>query len=183
VSPYIKTDENKYFNHDEFSQQQYDPWNIFKGFRPNYSNDSKPPKKSKPDNYSNIPPRQQPPSKEPDYNYQPPRQREENNYEYNPWNVFPGLRPTPRDYKRPTQKRPDKGDPKDPSLKYIPTPVIKDSIGKVINTYIPGYGRVNVYVKGINRNGMVHLVIIEPQPDDYIYIHHSDMVGIYPPTL
>ena len=56
-------------------------------------------------------------------------------------------------------------------------------IGQVINTYIPGYGRQNVYVKGIDRHGMVELVIIRPRPRDYIYVHQSDLVGIYPPTI
>jgi len=85
-----------------------------------------------------------------------------------------------RDYRR--QDNNDYG-PGEPSLKYVPAPVIKDYIGQVINTYIPGYGRENVYVKGIDRYGMVSLVIFRPKPKDYISVHNSDIVGIYPPTI
>lgn len=69
----------------------------------------------------------------------------------------------------------------DPSLKYIPPPVIRDYTGQVINTYIPGYGRKNVYVKGMGRQGMVELVILKPR--DCISVHYSDLVGISPPNF
>lgn len=85
-----------------------------------------------------------------------------------------------RDYRYPND---DRYTPEEPSLKYVPTPVIREYIGQVINTYIPGYGRENVYVKGIDRYGMVSLVIFRPKPKDYISVHNSDIVGIYPPTI
>lgn len=164
MSPYIKTEEDKYYNpdkkynqpYDNFHEQQYNPWNVFPNVPPN------------------VPPKDKPKEK---MKYDDSNKKQQS--EYNPWHVFPGLRPMPPKKKKPV----DRGNKKDPSLKYIPAPVVRDYIGKIINTYIPGYGRVNVYVKGIDRNGMVHLVIIEPDPSDYIYIHNSDMVGIYPPTL
>lgn len=132
--------------------------------------------------------------------YSPPRQEPPegmvpDNYAFNPWGVLPAFRPNLQQRpdrkppkriidRKPPKKIPNSGPgEKDPSLKYIPAPVIKEYIGQVINTYISGYGRINVYVKGINRNGMVHLVILDPKPSDYIYIHNSDLVGIAPPTL
>lgn len=182
MSPYIKTEEKKHYNADKNSnQQQYNPWNVF----PNYRNDGYyegNPHNQQPNNYDNSPPRQEPTNYN-NYN-NPPEEQIPDDYGYNPWSVLPAVRPyPPRNEKNRNRRNPKKGGKKDPSVKYIPTPVIKDNIGKVINTYIPGYGRVNVYIKGINRDGMVHLVIIDPQPNDYIYIHNSDMVGIYPPTL
>ncbi|MCT4596848.1 MAG: hypothetical protein N4A50_03060 [Vallitalea sp.] len=162
MSPYIKTEEDKYYKADNnnqpyYDEQPYNPWNVFPGLRQDISYEEKSMKKQ---------PRQ------PRYDSKQPSQP------YDPWSIFPGRRPMP-----PKKKKPVDRSKKDPSLKYIPAPVIRDYIGKIINTYIPGYGRVNVYVKGIDRNGMVHLVIIEPDPSDYIYVHNSDMVGIYPPTL
>lgn len=176
MSPYIKTEEKKHYNIDENSNQQYNPWSIFPNYVDGYDNPHQQENTS-----NNATPNQKLPEQA-NYNYQPEEQMS-NDYGYNPWSVLPAYRPYPPKERDRDRKKPRKDGKKDPSVKYIPTPVIKDNIGKVINTYIPGYGRVNVYVKGINRNGMVHLVILDPQPNDYIYIHNSDMVGIYPPTL
>ncbi|QUH28409.1 hypothetical protein [Vallitalea guaymasensis] len=178
MSPYIKTEEKKHYNLDKNpNQQQFNPWSVFPNYMESYY-ESNP---QQPNNYNNAPPTQEP-SDYNNYNYQPEEQMPDD-YGYDPWSVLPAYKSYPPRERERNRKRPKKGGKKDPSLKYIPAPVIKDNIGKVINTYIPGYGRVNVYIKGITRDGMVHLVILDPQPNDYIYIHNSDMVGIYPPTL
>lgn len=184
MSPYIKTDEKKHYKIDKNpnpQQQPFNPWNVFPGMRFDGYNEKEQPQQKPYDEFA--PPMHQPNYHEHDYNNRMPN---EYNPDYNPWNVFPGMRNfPPRNEKNPNPKKTKsrKNSRGEPSLKYIPTPVIKDNIGKIINTYIPGYGRVNVFIKGINRDGMVHLVIINPDPKDYIYIHNSDMVGIYPPTL
>ncbi|GKX28043.1 hypothetical protein SH1V18_05230 [Vallitalea longa] len=182
MSPYIKTDEKKHYDIDENpNQQQYNPWSVFPGLRFDGYYEGEPHQQNP---YDFNPPMQQPNYNDNDTNNEMPN---EYNNNFNPWNVFPAFRNTPPRNERnpnPKKSKPRRKDgKKEPSLKYIPAPVIKDNIGKIISTYIPGYGRVNVYIKGINRDGMVHLVIIEPEPKDYIYIHNSDMVGIYPPTL
>lgn len=71
----------------------------------------------------------------------------------------------------------------EPSLKYIPPEVIRDYVGEVINTFIPGYGRRNVYVRGISRQGMVSLVILRTNPNDCISVHYSDISGISKPQF
>ena len=159
--PYIKTTQKKYFdpeyidNNNYFSNLNYEDTFEDKLY-PNSKKDTYDDKHyhySKKDSYG-------------DYNY-PKKDSYDNKY-------YPY-------HKKDTYDKRYK--PQEPSLRYIPTPVIRDYIGQVINTYIPGYGRVNVYVKGVDRYGMAHLVILNPKPKDYLYVHSSDMVGIYPPTL
>lgn len=72
-----------------------------------------------------------------------------------------------------------------PSVQFIPPSVIERYVNQWIETSIQGYGRVVAYVLDYNpRNGMVSLLIY-PRPDyqqQYIQVHHSDLVGISPYT-
>ena len=72
-----------------------------------------------------------------------------------------------------------------PTVQFLPPSVIERYVNQWITTSIQGYGRVVAYVLDYNRrNGMVSLLIY-PEPtyqQQYIQVHHSDLVGIAPYT-
>jgi len=153
--------------HDAEPQQPFNPWHVFSGLRPTFPPDDAAPKESK---YPN-----QPESRQPKQSKQ--HEQAPNQMPFNPWSVLPAFQP----YQPTSQEQPEKKKKVNP--KGLSVQVVQDNVGKVINTSIVGYGRINVHVKGVERNGMVHLVLLDTNPNDYIYIHNSDMVGIYPPTF
>jgi len=55
-------------------------------------------------------------------------------------------------------------------------------VGQTIMTTIPGYGRVRAFVLSFNNNtGMAQLLIATPWGgQQYLEVHHQDMIGITP---
>ncbi|WP_078555133.1 hypothetical protein [Bacillus alkalicellulosilyticus] len=70
-----------------------------------------------------------------------------------------------------------------PSVQFIPPTVISRYVNQWITTSIANYGQVVAYVLDYNdRTGMVSMFIYAPPRyrQQYIQVHHSDLVGISP---
>ncbi|QUI20787.1 hypothetical protein HZI73_06205 [Vallitalea pronyensis] len=154
--------------HDTQPQQPFDPWHVFTGLRPVV-----------PPEYGAPPQPKYPNQPEPPEASQPSQQHEQapDQMPFNPWHVLPAF-----GAQQPVQQEQPKKS-KNTQNSGLTIQKIQENIGKVIGTSIAGYGRINVHVKGVDHQGMVHLVLLDTKPNDYIHIHNSDMVGIYPPTF
>ncbi len=167
MSPNSKVNENNQPNQGN-EQPFFNPWGMFPSPPPMNDYNSQQPIQQ-PRQQPQYQPRQQP---------QQSKQQEQapNQMPFNPWSVFPALQ-----QHQPIEQEQNSNNKTDTSG--LSVQVVKDNVGKIINTSISGYGRINVHVKNVERNGMVHLVLLDTKPSDYIYIHNSDMDGIYPPIF
>ena len=68
------------------------------------------------------------------------------------------------------------------SMQYLPPQTIEQYVGKTVDTYIQGYGRVRAYILAYNKQtGMVQLIIVTPWGgQQYFEVYHGDMTGITP---
>jgi hypothetical protein len=68
------------------------------------------------------------------------------------------------------------------TTQFVPLTTIEQYLGRTVETYIQGFGRIRAYILSLNKStGMVQLIILTPWGgQQYFEVYYQDMIGISP---